>query len=225
MFFLTDPDPLQRAPSHLSKNDKLWWARVYETSMDTWVGPLRGFHERDAKLTADLASRTFRQGCRGMSKFPNPGDLAELGVVTSVDWVDRDAVIWSETWGKTDRNVLMWSRLQKALYIVPGLKPGACHMPPVFEDHQVLLTWTQGRRGGRCSAALPPLPRVSLPHCAPCIAVSYTSDKFDDRGKTTDYIHHIDSPGVRVYMDRTYNPRVLVIKGGKLRVEKHGIAG
>lgn len=216
---------VSRPPAHLGSKQKEWWQRVYDTSMDTWVGHLNGFYERDAKLTADLASRTQRQGCRGFSKVPPPGDFAELGVVTSVDWVDKNGIIWAETWGKRDRNVLMWSRKQQALYIVPGLKPGVCHMPPLFEDHQVLLTWTQGRRGGRCSAALPPLPRVSLPHCSPCIAVSYTSDKFNDRGKTADYIHHIDSPGVRVYMDRIQNPRVIVIKGGKLRIEKHGIAG
>lgn len=217
------------APRHLPQRWKLFWLQLYADAQAYL--PIDEFYTEDAELSATLATKTAMQGCRSRPGLPPLGDLTDLtsptGTFLSIDYACPRGQVWRED-GRASGNrkiPLIWSRSARALLVLPQLTVGECNLPPVQADSRVLERWTQGRRRGRCSSRLPSLPRVRLSHCYPAVAISYRSDKFNERGKMTEYIHHFDSQGVRLWMDRPSNPTVMLIQGGRLRIETHGIAG
>ena len=220
---------LPSPPSAIPVRWRPFWLQVFADAQ-TYL-PIDEFYTEDVELTSTLATKTAMRGCKSRGRLPALGPLVDLtspmGTFLSVDYVTERGEIWREDCrppGGT-KIPLIWSRKAKALVVLPRVRGGECNLPPVKEDSRVLSTWTQGRRSGRCSSQLPALPSYSLRYCYPCVAVSYRSDKFAGRGDMTEYIHHIDSPGVRVWMDRRDNPQVVLIQGGRLRITEHGIAG
>lgn len=213
-------------PKHLSRDAKIFWSNIYANSTPYLSIP--GYYYEDAELTANVTTQTALKRCPPLPRLPAIGDLVELGQFDGVDYADKYGTIFVEDGrrnGQRYKPLLMWSERARACLVVPSFRPTQCDLPPVPQGSAVLRRWTQGRRGGRCSVSMPPLPTAPLRHCYPCIAISYTSDKFGAPGEYEEYIHHIDSPGVRVWMTSGSPPALILIQGGRLRVEEHGISG
>lgn len=215
-------NPYERAPRNYSAAAKEFWANVYQTSMANYTA-IDEYYEEDARLTATVATLTaFRGGrhptpCRGLRALPRHGDVAQLGIFLGVDYADRKGEVWAEKFHKRDGVPLMWSQSLRALIAVPRMKRSNCDLPPQPRESRVLRRWTKGRKSGICSERVD-LGRPSLSQCSPGIAVWYWSDKF---GEPSVYVHHFDSPGVKVYR----GAEAFMIQGGRLRIEEHGVAG
>lgn len=221
-------------PSNFSAEAKAYWKRVYDTSVERYAsirfsGP--GYTLEDAALTARIATLTAfpggraRAACRGLARVPETGQVDFLGDFLGVDVATSDGTVWEHTWAVPDAVKLWWSQALSALVAVPSAKIGACKLPPTENGDLLQRVWTKGGRGARCSRPIS-FNRVSLPYCYSGISVSYRSDKFDPGGKKTYYTHHFDSPGVKVWMGRTTkNGPAVFIRGGRLRIETHGISG
>lgn len=216
------------APSDYSPAARAFWDRIFETSMEQYT-QIPQYYERDAALTARIATLTVFPGgrkrgrCAGLRRMPAPGPLDYLGTFQGVDGATPDGRIWSHTWAVSDRVELHWSQNLSALVAIPGARIGECRLPPTQNGDLLQRVWAKGRRA-RCSGpAKFDLP--ALPECNAGIAVAYRSDKFT-HGRTKDYIHHFDAPGVRVWLGRAgrKGPAVF-IRGGRLRIETHGISG
>ena len=213
------------------------WDRVYSTSMDVY-SQIPDFGDRDARLTADIAGDNWyrsgalgnnarRRQLRGLSQMPAPGDLLRLGAFLEVEWVLPNGEIRGARFHPGDGVDALWSDTLQAVIVVPHARLGPCTLPPTRREAQLLAIWARGR-AARCSLRatynLAPLPIVY-----PAIQLSYRSDKFSP-GEPKNYIHHIDSRGVLAYFSSepygaSRAPQAIMIRGGKLRLTPHGIAG
>lgn len=213
------------------------WQRVYDAMVDAYVGELRDYDVHDAAASADAAAEGWytggllrsprRRRLSGLRRMPAPGPLLNLtpggGAFLGVEFVDGRAIVGGSRWGAEDRIPLWWSEDLKALLVFSQLGDDSCRFPPTLREDQLSRMWAQGRPA-RCSGRAPGRP--ALPFVFPAIQTSYRSDKFKPR-RLRPYIHH-HGPGVRAYFSESPfsgPPRVTMIRGGKLRLTSHGIAG
>ncbi len=209
------------------------WERVYDTASDAY-GPIPGYNDRDARLTADAAAAGWYSGDRrrnpaGRPRTPRPGNLLNLtpnrgGQFVDLDYVMPDGEIRGVRFpGET--HALLWSADLQAALVLPRMRLSACEFPPTTREDQLARMWAKGR-GAKCAArARFELP--ALPYVFPGIQVSYISDKFT-HGTMKEYVHHF-GPGVLIYFSAPprgkASPDVIMMRGGGLRLTKHGIDG
>jgi len=214
------------------------WDRVY-TTCDEVYSPISGWTDYDSRLTADIAADNWyasgplggnprRRQYQGLAIMPPPGDMLPLGDFLQLEWVLPDGEIRGMNIDYRDHVPLYWSDDLQALFLLPYATTGACVYPPKPRESKLLAVWARGRRAS-CSAPTqyhrPPMPVVM-----PGIQVSYRSDKFGRRGEFKNYVHHFDSRGVLCHFSsQPFNalraPQATMIRGGKLRLTEHGIAG
>lgn len=210
------------------------WDRVYDYAATTYT-QIPKYYDADARLTANAAVRGWYSGGRlrrltGLARTPKFGNLLNLtpytrGGFESLEIVDPTGTIAMVAF-QNERHDLLWSKRLQAAFVFPAMTIGACSYPPRPTEDTLARMWAKGRPA-RCSAraslsSLPPLPFASVG-----IQVTYRSDKFT-HGRMKRYIHHF-GPGVRIYFsdapDASRPPRVIMIRGGALRLTKHGIDG
>lgn len=211
------------------------WDRVYATSMDQYT-EIKGFGDYDARLTADIAADNWYQSnflggsprkrvFHGLSRLPDPGDFLRIGAALGCEWVMSNGAIRGCEWHASCS--MLWSDRLQAVLVLPDARMGACSHPPTPREAKLLAIWARGR-AARCSReTTSPMP--AMPVVNPCVTVSYRSDKFSP-GKPRNYIHHIDSRGVLAYFSSqpfgaTRAPTATMIRGGRLRLTPHGLAG
>jgi hypothetical protein len=209
------------------------WNRVYQTSIEQYTA-IPQFGDYDARLTADIAADNWYESnllggspkarsYNGLKKLPATGNLLRLGAALEVEWVTRDGTMkLAHFHGSTD---MLWSDRLQAVLVLPDVRKGPCTSPPTRREAQLLARWARGR-AARCSLPVT-FNRPPMPYVFPCVQVSYRSDKFSP-GAPRNYIHHIDSRGVLAYFSSdpmSRAPQAIMVRGGKLRLTSHGLAG
>lgn len=218
------------------------WQRVYEVAAGDYT-TIPGYELQDAQLTADAAADGWysksgwmgpyrRRTVRGLASCPRPGNLLNLtpngGSFLSVEYVSPEGMISIEGFDAGDRIPLCWSHDLQALFIFPYVPASKCHFPAPKREAELMKVWAEGRAATCSSMQVWPAP--PLPLAAPGICISYRSDKFKKNGRHTeiDYIHHF-GPGVVVYRSKPPRggkaPEVIMVRGGELKLTKHGIDG
>lgn len=214
---------------------KYLWAHVFNTSEDYWR-ELPDYHEDDARLTANAAvhgwwkrdrSGWHKRRLPGLRRLPDPGNLFNCGTFIDVTAVHPDGDFDVSEFGRGDKVPLWWSEDLKACLIMPYLQVSACIYEPTAREDRISKVWAKGRPG-RC-AQIVQGPQPPLPQQLPGLAIAYWSDKFaSTRGDMTHYIHHFEND-VYVYYARPLPgrtaPAAILVRGGKLRLTEHGLAG
>ena len=231
---LFSPDVLP--PARMPQNVQMFWAKVYNVALDYWVSYLPDYHDEDARLTANAAVYGWwekqngswsRRRLAGLRRLPDVGNLFNCGTFIDVTTVDSSANVIVDQFGKGDKVSLYWSQDLRACVITPYLRVSACIYAPTSRENKISKIWAKGRPA-RCSRIFdtihPPMPRQ-----LPGLAIAYWSDKFAGRrGEMTHYIHHFEN-GVYAYFARPLPghtaPAAIFVRGGKLRLTEHGLAG
>jgi hypothetical protein len=163
---------------------------------------------------------------RGMGKMPNPRGTSLIGPLHSIAYVAmKDGRPTGEVGIlRPARTILLWSPSLQAEVAFPGRRLGppvekASRIPAALEAYR---TFHQGREPWGGSWMEQPEP----PFGPPCWAIStaYQSDKFDERGKMTLYVH-MHEPGVMVFDGTNHEGRAICVRGGELALTAHGISG
>jgi len=204
------------------------WKKIYEYSLDEY-GDIKGYDDEDARKTAAVAVngwygsngrlRTFK----GLKQMPDPGNTFNCGNVLGVHWVDRGGAVGQDNFDDSDGVALLWSDDLQACFIVPTLPASVCNGLPTPREDRLARRWARGR-GAACSRR-GVFPECAMPYVFPGLAVAYESDKFR-HGRSETFIHHF-GPGVRCYIARNYHgaPHAIMLRGGKLKLTTHGLAG
>jgi hypothetical protein len=204
------------------------WDRVYETSINAYTS-IRGYDDFDARKTATVAVNGLftgsgaRRNPAGLSDMPDPGNVLNLGTFLELHFVDGQGKILMDSFAPSDHVALLWSEGRKACYIVPSLAASACNRLPTPREDKLARRWAKGRPAACGRVVNFPAPAMPVVH--PGIAITYDSDKFN-HGTNERFIHHF-GPGVRCYFARTFHgsPHAIMVRGGKLRLTSHGLAG
>jgi hypothetical protein len=205
------------------------WDRVYLTAVDAYTS-IEDYDDADARKTANAALAGWfspggrRRILRGLSRLPDPGNLLSIGDFIELHFVQDSGRILMDVFSPSDGVELLWSADLQACFIFPGLNKGACTLPPTRREDRLARVWAKGRPA-KCASPVPRFPTPPLPEVYPGIAITYDSDKFT-HGRLERYIHHF-GPGVRCYTARTRAgvPPAIMVRGGKLRLTEHGLAG
>lgn len=208
------------------------WRRVYHKAREVY-GDVPGYAENDARLTADAAASGWyvssswlglshrRRRLHGLARMPKPGNLLELGRFLELEWVMPEG----EIRGLKIETPIWWSHSKQAIFILPHLERGPCTLPPRRTENALAQMWQKGRPAV-CSSPIRVQPRP-MPAVYPGIQISYSSDKFT-HGRAIPYIHHF-GPGVLCYFSHepfgASRAPDIMIRGGRLRLTKHGIDG
>ena len=225
------PDPPPRSGPR-----RALWNSVYEASRDSYERTINGYEEQDAQHSANAAVKGwYPTGPRGLRKCPDPQPHGRgpaplvIGDFISFHIVHRDGRLEGFGFGDSDKVSLLWSESLRACFVFPYLTPGQCARLPTPAENTIARRWAKGR-AARCARPVK-FPAPAMPTVYPGIAITYDSDKFPDEvtGRRTwqRYIHHFE-PGVVCYFARssgTRAPTALMARGGKLRLETHGLAG
>ena len=222
------PDPSPRSGAR-----KRLWTNVYESSRDSYERTIDGYDEGDARLSANAAVKGwYPSGPRGLARCPKPGrgpSPLNCGLFLEIHIVDREGNIRGKSFSANDKVLLLWSETLRACFVFPYISPGACARLPTPAEDALKRRWARGQPA-QCVQPVN-FPTPPLPIAYPAIAITYYSDKFPDRrtGRRTwqRYIHHF-GPGVVCYFARssgTRAPTAIMIRGGRLRLETHGLAG
>lgn len=224
------PDP----PPKSGPRRKLW-DEVYETSRDSYERTINGYEEQDARKTATAAVRGwFPSRPKGLRRAPDPQPRRtiaapiNIGEFISFHIVHCDGRIENFGFSEGDHVPLYWSEHLKACLVYPYLTPGECARLPTLQENTIARRWARGRPAN-CARPVT-LPSPPMPRAFPGIAITYDSDKFPgNNGKHTwqRYIHHF-GPGVVCYFARSTGrkaPTAMMARGGKLRLETHGLVG
>jgi hypothetical protein len=220
-------------PFRMSAGADAMWRRVYATASSMWVGNLDDYYDVDAKLTANAAVVGWWSSRRGVwsrrihhpfGAMPAPGPMFELGEFFGIDTVNARGEI--ETHSMTPgagekRPQLFWSSDLQACFVFPFMPQNSCTLPAPAREARLVKMWNAGRPA-RCASPAT-YPSASLGRPTPGISISYRSDKFS-HGKKMDYIHHFEGD-VMVYVSGETVPRAIMVRGGRLHVASHGIAG
>jgi hypothetical protein len=219
----------------MTTRDELW-RKVYLASREIYT-EIPGYHDHDARLTADAAAAgwfhrpsllsSYRpRRYSGLARMPKPGNLLELGDFLEVEYVTSAGQIRGIRFQLSDHVPLYWSHTRQALFMLPTLKEGPCDMPPTRTENHLAQVWAKGRPAA-CSAKFSPPRQLPMPAVYPAIQISYHSDKFT-HGKSIQYIHHFGS-GVLCYFSHdpfgSNRAPDVMIRGGRLRLTTHGIDG
>jgi hypothetical protein len=219
----------------MTTRDELW-RKTYFAARDVYTS-IPGYHDHDARLTADAAAAGWFQrtsllgGYRarrysGLARMPKPGNLLNLGDFLEVEYVTHEGQIRGIRYQRSDHVPLFWSHSKQALFVLPTLEEGPCDMPPRRTENELAQVWAQGRPAS-CSSRIKGMRQLPMPAVFPAIQVSYHSDKFT-HGRSMQYIHHFGS-GVLCYFshDPFGSSRApdIMIRGGRLRLTTHGIDG
>lgn len=231
---LFSPDVMP--PSGMPQQAQELWARVYNDATDIWTRALPDYYDEDARLTANAAVHGWwdrsragwrRRQLQGLSRLPDVGNLFNCGTFIDITVTHPDGTLVVDQFGRGDKVTLWWSQDLKACIIMPYLKVSACIYPPTRRENTISKVWAKGKPG-RCAQLFetihPPL-RLQLP----ALAIAYWSDKFaTTRGEMTHYVHHFEN-GVYAYFARPLPgrtaPAAIFVRGGKLRLTEHGLAG
>lgn len=223
------------SPRPRSGARKRMWDNVYHASRDSYERTIDGYEEEDARLTADAAVRGwFPRGPRGLRQCPDPQPYGRgpaplnCGLFLELHYVDASGNIEGRSFAVSDKVSLLWSEPLRACFVFPYITPGACARLPTPAEDALARRWARGRPA-KCARPVD-FPAPAMPTAYPGIAITYYSDKFpDENGRRTwqRYIHHF-GPGVVCYFARASGktaPTAIMVRGGKLRLETHGLAG
>lgn len=215
------------APRRFSNSAKLTWLRVYEASQRYLA--IDGYEDADARLTADkVVDDLYPRGISMPRRLGFPIDIPDpgtnniiLGTMLEVHTWERGAIrVYRYLPGAAPP--LLWSKKLKACYAYPGR-----HLPPPEYRPSVApaaarlyRTWHSNKSPHGASRYNFYAFRTRPPESA--IAITYRSDKFDEDGIMTDYIHHFER-GVYAYMTPESRPRGFFIRGGRLVLTSAGL--
>lgn len=209
-------------PSWASPRARVLWDTTFLCAEREYGPMVKDWGTQDSVDTANTALRNLeRRGVTEPSeaRFPDPGDLAAIGVFIEVDVVQADGTILACGFKQSDRIPMLWSPSLRAVFVYPGVKDFTCDTKPTPQLRRVIRTWTRGRQGARCASERT-MPRPAIVTKWPAIAVTYFSTKF---GSPKRYIHHHD-PGVWASRSAGKSPCIM-IRGGRLRLTSDGLAG
>ena len=145
-----------------------------------------------------------------------PDRLVELGRAVEVD---SDNYKWE--WTAKENHVVACSENGKTLFVFPRGKNRATQLGDDDEINEAMAIYKTFNRknatAGRKVKVRDKLKREG----GRAIHIIYNSDKFGDRHN---YIHTFDSPPI-VWVDREWEPRMIVLTGGSIHITKRGIEG
>jgi len=222
-------------PVRMSPEAEALWRRVYEKARRMWVGNLDEYEDHDAMLTANAAVATWYTRDRGrwsrraldqkLGRMPEPGTLFLLGRFKGIDTVTATGDIVTHAFdpgpGET-LPALLWSQDLAACFVFPFMRLGDCTLKIPAREGKLVAMWNKGRPAVCAAPAEHPRNSV-LGRPQPALTTSYSSDKFT-HGSMREYIHHHDA-GVMLYASSEPVPRVLMLRGGRLRVTPDGLEG
>jgi hypothetical protein len=211
------------------------WNNVFHSARDSYERTIDGYDERDARLTANAAVKGWYTGNRlkhprGLSRCPDPQPYGRgpaplnCGLFLELHFVDPSGEIDGVSFAPSDKVSLLWSERLRACFVFPYITPGACARLPTPEENALARRWAKGREA-KCARPVE-FPAPAMPTAIPGIAITYYSDKFS-HGTWQRYIHHF-GPGVLCYFARssgTRAPTAIMVRGGRLRLETHGLTG
>jgi hypothetical protein len=215
------------------------WNNVYRASRDSYERTIDGYDEPDARKTANAAVKGWYRGGRlssprGLSRCPDPQPYGRgpaplnLGLFLELHVVDSKGEVEGRSFAESDKVSLLWSEPLRACFVFPYISPGACARLPTPSEDALARRWARGRPA-ECVRPVD-FPAPAMPTAIPGIAITYYSDKFpDEHGKRTwqRYIHHF-GPGVVCYFALSSGkraPTAIMVRGGRLRLETHGLTG
>ncbi len=204
------------------------WDQVYGISIAEYTD-IDGYDQYDARRSANAAVRGWYSSggqLRTMTplrRCPDPGDVLNIGTFMGVDSVRRNGELIQDEFAFHDNVALLWSHDLQACLVFPHLPDSVCDMLPTPREDRIARVWAKGR-GAKCSRKAQ-FPAPAMPIVRPGIAIAYDSDKFT-HGRRQGYVHHF-GPGVRCYTARDLHgaPQAIMVRGGKLRLTTHGLAG
>lgn len=215
------------------------WQRVYRQSRAAWVGKLADYYDEDAQLTANVAvvgwfaQRGGHWSMRhyaSMGMSPSPGSTFVLGEFEGVECVDRSGNFIEHVFAPNKARgerlpLLIWSQDLRACFVFPQLEVGPCSTELAERERRLVAMWNEGRPASKACRINPPRVRMGTP--VPAIDISYVSDKFKDKDgvrRWKHYIHHFEGD-VTATLSLEALPKVLIVRGGKLRVTPSGLEG
>jgi hypothetical protein len=150
-------------------------------------------------------------------------EAVHLGAFLDARFVDADG---NEAEVKVSRAQLLWSPSTMALLVFDGYELSApAAVEQSSEATALYERWTDGRPAEReRQLSIPRVPGKRWQQLGRALTIAYRSDKFGDRGQTTDYQHEFGR-SVVLFCRRDDNHAVLAWRGGTLRVTRRGIEG
>lgn len=216
------------------------WLRVYRESSRKWVGKLDDYNDEDAQLTANVAvvghfaqrgGQWSRRHYTSPGISPSVGSTFVLGEFEGVECVDAQGGfvehIFTPERSRGERlPLLIWSQDLRACFVFPKIELGPCADEIAPRERKLVAMWNRGRPV-RCAAPIKNTPHVRMGVPMPAIDISYYSDKFPDSDgvrRWKHYIHHFEGD-VTATLSLESLPKVVMIRGGKLRVTPSGLEG
>lgn len=143
-----------------------------------------------------------------------PSQLVELGRA-----VELDSTNWVWAWTKKDGFVVASSKDGKRLYIFKKPKRQA----PQGERYSINKSLSLFKRFNCRDSDQLHKGDVEdrIKRAGNCVHIIYNSDKF---GRRENYIHTFTTQP-EVWVDKTNNPKMIVLRGGKTRITRRGIEG
>lgn len=164
--------------------------------------------------------RTARKQPNPRSKTARPwlpSILVDLADVISIDLEDGQQLKFP----RSGRYALCSNKSGREIWILS--RSGSKNVVASDDKAEKLFEkFTGFEHDGR--ATMVSVPGRKMERIGRAINIVYRSDKFARPGKTSDYIHPFDSYPV-VSVDSKANPKIVALRGGKIRIKQEGITG